>query len=156
MPSQPKPRKSVLVIARLITAIVGLAGAEGVLWFGGFPSWWAMDPSRRSASAEYEADPDLGWRTKEGQYDLASPGLREGAVRNTNWSGGRRATGTQSAGSAKPQVLFFGDSYIQGYGLSDQETLPWIVQQHHPEVEVSNYGAGSYGTYQCYLAMNRA
>jgi hypothetical protein len=57
---------------------------------------------------------------------------------------------------ASRQVLFFGDSFIQGYGLSDPETLPWIVQQRHPELAVSNYGVGLYGTYQSYLAMKRS
>ena len=35
--------RSVLIAARLITAVVSLAGAEAMLWFGGYPRWWAMD-----------------------------------------------------------------------------------------------------------------
>jgi len=51
--------------------------------------------------------------------------------------------------------MFFGDSFVQGYQLSDSETLPWIVQKRHPELEVTNFGVGNFGTYQCYLDMKR-
>jgi hypothetical protein len=131
-----------------------------MLWFGGYPNWWGMDPATGGGSPEYQADADLGWKARQGQYnlvwadrsDLSHPFL------TTNWSGGRRATEEKEPAQGNtPQgrVLFFGDSYIQGYGLSDTETLPWIVQKKHPELEVSNYGAGLYGTYQSYLSMKK-
>ena len=150
------PRRSVVIAARLITAIVSLAGAEGMLWFLGYPPWWKMDPSWGGASPEYQCDPDLGWSARQGQFDLVWTG--QAPAHYTNWSGGRRATKEQEpAGDAKmrPQVLFFGDSFPQGYQLSDAETLPWIVQRRHPDLNVSNFGAGNYGTYQSYLAMKK-
>jgi len=76
----------------------------------------------------------------------------------TNWSNGRRATSEQEPSpgdSSKRRADFFGDSFIQGYGLSNADTLPWIVQQRHPELQVSNYGAGLYGTHQSYLSMKK-
>jgi hypothetical protein len=152
------PRPSVLILARLITAVVGLAGAEGVLWFGGYPDWWRMDPILGSGGPEYQSDADLGWKARPGSYDLVwADGSSSHSFHYTNWSGGRRATSLREPprDSNLSQVLFFGDSYIQGYGLSDAETLPWIVQKRHPEVQVSNYGAGLYGTYQSYLAMKK-
>jgi len=152
-----QPPRAVLYAARLITAVVSLAGAEAVLWLGGYPSWWGMDPQWGVASAEFESDPQLGWHLKEGQFDLVWPG-RPSVKRCTNWNGGQRATAeNRPSGDAlhRPQVAFFGDSFIQGYELSDGETLPWIVQQRHPELQVSNYGVGNYGTYQSYLAMKR-
>ncbi len=154
------PRRSVLILARLITAIVGLAGAEGVLWFGGYPDWWRMDPILGSGGPEYQSDADLGWKARPGSYDLVwADGSSSGhPFHYTNWSEGRRATSERDPAqqvSNRPKILFFGDSYIQGYGLSDDETLPWIVQKRHPEFQVSNFGAGLYGTYQSYLAMKK-
>src|SRR5262249_22657852 len=154
-PAKKKPRRSVVMVVQLLTIVVGLAGAEGVLWLAGYPNWWALDPTWGGGASEYECDPDLGWRARQGRFSL---GWRDGATlvrafEYTNWSGGRRATaGEEQAGDApaRPRVLFFGDSYIQGYGLSDSETLPWIVQKRHPELLVSNFGAGLYGTYQSY------
>jgi len=153
------PKRSVLILARLITAIVGIAGAEGILWFGGYPNWWRLDPAWGGGSPEYESDANLGWRARQGQFDVVwSDGSDNGHPRHvTNWSEGRRATAEQEPprNPTRPQILFFGDSYIEGYGLSDAETLPWIVQKRHPEAQVSNYGAGLYGTYQSYLAMKK-
>jgi hypothetical protein len=156
--SSTPPRRSVLIAARAITAVVSLAGAEGVLWLGGYPQWWGLDPAFGGVHPEYNCDPDLGWSPREGTFNLSFPPDPR-LFRYTNWSGGRRATAEHAPPReipARPQVLFFGDSFIQGFGLSDPETLPWIVQRRHPELAVSNYGAGLYGTYQSYLAMQRA
>ncbi len=157
MPPPAQPKRSVLIAARLITAIVSIAGAEGMLWFGGYPRWWSMDAPWGGPSPQYACDADLGWSAREGRYDLVWP-EHQGVSHYTNWSGGRRATSEVEPAlniRNRPQVMFFGDSFIQGYQLSDWETLPWIVQKRHPEVQVSNFGAGDFGTYQCYLAMKK-
>jgi hypothetical protein len=157
MAPSKQPRHSVLIAARLITAVVSLAGAEAMLWFGGYPRWWAMDPQWGSTSPQHECDSDLGWRAREGRFNLVWPG-RPGTTVVTNWSQGRRATAEQElAGDAqnRPKVMFFGDSFVQGYQLSDSETLPWIVQQRHSDVVVSNFGTGDYGTDQSYMAIEK-
>ncbi len=157
MPPARTPRRSVLILARLIALTVGLAGAEGILWLGGYPNWWGLDPAWGGGAPEYEPDANLGWKARPGQFTVVWSDRSDiGHPRQvTNWSQGRRATSEQEPphDPAKPQVLFFGDSYIEGYGLSDGQTLPWMVQKRHPEAQVSNFGAGLYGTYQSYLAM---
>lgn len=157
--NQAQPRRSVLVAARIITAVVSLAGAEAVLWLGGYPNWWGMDPAWGGGAPECEANADLGWSARQGRFNLVWTGGSDTShpFVYTNWSGGRRATSAVEPSNAgrQPQVMFFGDSYIQGYGLSDAETLPWMVQKRHPEVQVSNFGVGLYGTYQSYLAMKK-
>jgi hypothetical protein len=156
--SSNPPRRSVIIAARMITLFVSLAGAEGMLWLEGYPQWWGLDPAFGGTHAEYNCDHDLGWSPRQGTFNLSFPPDPR-LFRYTNWSGGRRATSLHPPPPGVPasqQVLFFGDSFIQGYGLSDPETLPWIVQQRHPELAVSNYGVGLYGTYQSYLAMKRS
>jgi hypothetical protein len=156
VPPKTPPRRSIIITARVVTALVSLAGAEGMLWFLGYPQWWRMDPSWGGASPEYQCDSELGWRAREGTFDLGWAGQRP--AHYTNWSGGRRATAdVEPASDAKnrPQVFFVGDSFPQGYQLSDSETLPWMVQQRHPEARVWNFGAGNYGTYQSYLVMKK-
>jgi hypothetical protein len=155
--SRKQPRPAVLFAARLVLLVVSLGGAEGMLRILGYPPWWAMDPNWGVTASEYECDPDLGWRPRQGQFHLAWPD-QPGVKLYTNWSGGRRATMQQEAdwdSSNRPQVLLFGDSFIQGYRLSDSETLPWIIQQRHPELKISNFGSGNYGTYQSYLAIRK-
>jgi hypothetical protein len=157
MAPSKQPRHSVLIAARLITAVVSLAGAEAMLWFGGYPRWWTMDPQWGTTPPEYQSDSILGWQNREGRFNLAWPDL-SGTTLVTNWSQGRRATAEQElAGDARnrPKVMFFGDSFVQGYQLSDSETLPWIVQQRHSDVVVSNFGTGDYGTDQSYMAIEK-
>lgn len=156
MAASKQPKRSVLIAARLITAVVSLAGAEGMLWFGGYPRWWAMDAPWGGPSPQYACDASLGWSAREGRFDLVWP-EHPGVSRYTNWSGGRRATSEAEPArdDNRPKVMFFGDSFIQGYQLSDWETLPWIVQKRHPEIQVSNFGAGDFGTYQSYLATKK-
>ncbi len=104
---------------------------------------------------EYISDPELGWKNREGQFDMLDP-RRNVFFHYTNWSRGRRATSDRESAldSARtPSVLFFGDSYVQGYGLSNAQTFAWMVQARHPEVAVSNFGTADYGTYQSYLAI---
>ncbi len=138
-----------------MTVVVSLAGAEGMLWLGGYPRWWGMDAQWGGSSPDYACDADLGWSARQGRFDLAWAGQAR-VTRYTNWNGGRRATAdVEPVRDSRPQVMFFGDSFVQGYQLSDWETLPWIVQKRHPEVQVSNFGAGDFGTYQCYLAMKK-
>ncbi|MBZ5606805.1 MAG: hypothetical protein LAP38_00995 [Acidobacteriia bacterium] len=151
-----QPKRSVLVLARSITAVVSLLGAEGMLYLLGYPSWRGQQLS--VSSDQYETDPELGWKSHAGIFDLTGP-LRKESFRYTNWSQGRRATSArepdQSAGG-RPEVAFFGDSYVQGYGLTDSETFPWIFQARHPELKVDNYGTSYYGTYQSYLALKKS
>jgi hypothetical protein len=116
-----------------------------------------MDPMWGTAQPEFQSDPDLDWRLREGRFDLVWQD-HPATSHYTNWRGGQRATAEQQPSGSllnRPQVMFFGDSFVQGYELSDQETLPWIVQQRHPELQVSNFGVGNYSTYQSYLVMQR-
>jgi len=105
--------------------------------------------------SQYQADPELGWTNRAGVYNMVAPGGAKFSY--TNWTGGRRATATQqpAAGDQRSRLVFLGDSYVYGYGLSDNETFAWLVQQRHPELEVANHGTPGYGTYQSLLTMQR-
>ncbi len=154
MASPQQPKRSIVIAARLISVMLGLAGAEGILWFGGYPAWWQTLQISRDDS-EYAPDPELGWKNREGQFDMVDP-QRNSPFHYTNWSQGRRATADSEPAqdaNGRPRVLFFGDSYVQGYGLSNQQTFAWLVQKNHPELAVANFGTADYGTYQSYLAL---
>jgi hypothetical protein len=161
-----RPKRSILIAARLISLAIGLAGAEGILWLGGYPGWWQTLGISRN-DFEYAPDPELGWKNREGRFDMVDP-QRNIPFHYTNWSQGRRATAdgepapnpenpsTENPSSNKPRVLFFGDSYVQGYGLSNQQTFAWMAQKAHPGLAISNFGTADYGTYQSYLAIRVA
>ena len=46
-----------------------------------------------------------------------------------------------------------GGSFAQGWGISDEETLAWKLQERFPSLNVMNYGTGGYGTYQSLLVL---
>ena len=45
-------------------------------------------------------------------------------------------------------INFFGGSFIFGWGLNDNETLPYFVQKYFKNSYVKNYGVNGYGVHQ--------
>ncbi len=156
MARKPPPKRSVLILARTITAFVSIALSEGMLWTLGYPPWRNQQINAGDAASEYQADPETGWINRTGAWDMAA--ADRSPFRYTNWTQGRRATSNNppAPDDARPSMIFVGDSYTYGYGLGDADTFTWRLQQNHPELQVSNYGTPDYGTYQSYIAMGRA
>ncbi len=61
---------------------------------------------------------------------------------------GRRVTPGQSLEDKESFILFFGDSFVFGEGLNDDETLPYFVGKDAPCYHVYNYGVVGYGPAQ--------
>lgn len=51
------------------------------------------------------------------------------------------------------KIAFFGCSYLFGIGVSDPETMPYILNRKCPDTVFDNYGVCFYGTYQSYMVM---
>ncbi|RPH48092.1 MAG: hypothetical protein EHM85_18130 [Desulfobacteraceae bacterium] len=88
-------------------------------------------------------DPILGWRNNPGVHP-AHEGPRE---QMTILPDGSRATGTP-ADADGPIVIVIGCSFVEGYGVRDDETFGWILQQRFPRARIMNFGTPGYGTYQ--------
>src|SRR5437867_2971127 len=115
-----QPRRSVAIAARLITALVPLAGAEGMLWFGGYPSLgWSPSRVRAGPGSGLESSPKASslWCGRITPIPATRFITQIGAE-----DGGRPRRRNPSGAPNQPRVLFFGDSFIQGYGLSEPET----------------------------------
>ena len=56
---------------------------------------------------------------------------------------------------AGPEVIVTGCSFTFGYGLQDDESWPWILQQRLPDYRVVNLGTSGYGTDQALMAAER-
>ena len=100
----------------------------------------------------FEADPTLGWRAKPGRY----------VVPSTDGSAPRRVTiladrsrDTGAPENTEPTVAFLGCSLTFGWGVSDDETFVWRIQQKHPQWHIANLGVPAYGTYQSYLRLEQ-
>ncbi len=55
--------------------------------------------------------------------------------------------------TARPEIWIFGCSFTYGWGVDDDETYPWLLQEALPEYTIKNYGVGAYGTLQSYYQL---
>src|SRR5262249_52485027 len=140
----------------LVAVIIGLTAAlvpgEILLRAFGFPPLQPFKDDGRPFL--YEPDRVLGWRTKPGSYVIENYTPGGPPVQVTILADGRRATGPE-ARPGRPIVAVMGCSFTFGAGLSDSETYSSRLQVRNPEVEVRNYGAGGYGTYQSLLKLEQ-
>jgi hypothetical protein len=145
----------VLVVATALVALaLGLALGEALLRGAGRGPWRRAELPG-SEPVMHDPDPELGWRNRPGSY--VYPGYTAGApeVRVTYLADGTRATGFRG-GAGAPEVWLVGDSFMQGWGLSDDETLAWRLQERYPGIRLVNFGTGGYGTWQSLLRLEGA
>jgi len=103
----------------------------------------------------YEYDCILGWKAKEGKYTFPKYSLNGDEIKFSFLKDGLRKTSSEQDNirDTLPKIVFCGGSFMQGWGISDHETLPWKIQKELSDYEVLNYATGGYGTYQSLLAL---
>lgn len=145
-------RRRFIAIGALLSIVLALAAAELLLRLTGYV------PVSACADADepvlYEPDPELGWRSRPGEYAIPPPRPGAPATEMTILPDGARTTGP--GGTDGPAVVFVGCSFTQGIGISDADTYAWKLQERFPSWRVRNLGTGAYGTYQALLLLERA
>ena len=63
---------------------------------------------------------------------------------------------TYEAAKTKDEIWIFGCSFTEGWGLKDEETYPWLLQEKFPEYEIVNFGVGGYGTIHSLIQFREA
>jgi lysophospholipase L1-like esterase len=91
-------------------------------------------------------DPNLGW------YNQPNTVFIQDGIEYTNDSFGFRSSGVDFS---KKHILVIGDSIAYGYGVGDNETIPYYLNEKLNEYEVVNLGVVAYGTDQVYLNLER-
>lgn len=99
-------------------------------------------------------DSELGWVRPANWIESTWITPDSLQVDRHTWSDGTRRTRAQENQPGK-QVLLLGGSLIEGYGLNDDETLGWLLQADHPDLDVRNGGVSGYGTCQSFLELRR-
>lgn len=132
---------------------LSLAVAEGLARSTGARPWPAASVPA-TEPAVYEFDPLLGWKSRPGAH-LFPATASHGALRLTIWPDRSRATAPHPIERAT-RVVLVGDSFTQGYEVSDEETFAWKLQGRFPAARVVNFGTGGYSTYQSLLRMKLA
>ncbi|MEW6076371.1 MAG: hypothetical protein AB1724_01020 [Thermodesulfobacteriota bacterium] len=134
----------------MLTVVIIIAGGELVVRhkLPGYATPPPHPPCRH--------DDVLGWRNQATAGELPSLSSHRQTVMVSHTADGRRITSPDKGNmDDRGQVVVIGDSLTYGYGLSDEETWPWLLQQRTPCTRVLNYGTPGYGTYQCLLTLER-
>lgn len=127
--------------------------SETLLRITGHPPWRRVAPPEHEAVL-FEADAVRGWRSKPGHHVFVPRPGESREVRFTILPDGSRATGPEPPRDrSAPLWALVGDSFGQGWGLSDEETLAWRLQARWPGVRLRNDATGGYGTYQSLLTL---
>lgn len=94
------------------------------------------------------ADKNLGWKLRPGQYKKFLPGSH--SIKTTILPDESRSTKASDPANY-PLILLTGCSFSHGWGLSDNETFAWNIQDRNPNLEIKNSAVSAYSTYQVYL-----
>jgi len=138
----------------LAAALLGGAAAIALAELGARAA--GLAPLRAPASDDAWSEPHatLGWRNREGR----ARSNEAGAVPMTFWTDGRRASRPTPEPRSRPvyRVALVGGSWLQGYGVADEQTAAYLVGVARPDVLVENFATGGYGTLQAWLSAELA
>lgn len=109
-------------------------------------------PVSRSPPKEVHRDPVLGWKLQPGRH-LVDYRRVDGTVTVTILEDGSRKT--FDSPPRGPEVWLVGCSFTFGWGLSDEDTLGWKLQEADPSRRYVNLGVAAYSTYQSLLALEQ-
>jgi hypothetical protein len=103
----------------------------------------------------FRPDPVLGYAMNPGEYYVTEEldNQRHRFRLGVDELGHRRTSYTPV--DAPRRIFITGDSGLFGWGLDDEETLPWLLQTRLPGFRVVNLSLTSYSTIQALLQLQR-
>lgn len=151
----PRARAAWLGLAIVVSV---LAGLEVFSWVSGV---WVFRDIKKSGTFEWVADDVVGYKGRKNAAQTETKyyrGEKLYEVVYTMDANGWRVTSNDARGAKgnKPCVLFFGGSYAFGWGLNDQDTLPYRVQaQSAGRFDVYNLSFMTHGPHQMLAALEQ-
>ncbi len=146
-------RQSLFGLLAGVLAVLVLEGGATALLLVYDLVFWSQAPVAERQHSVY--DPEIGWvaRPDLSLPDLFGPGI---GVR-TNAQGFRRGEDTEkTVPPNRIRVVASGDSFTFGYGVSNEEAWPAVLERSNPRLEVVNLGMSGYGFDQAFLWYRRA
>ena len=159
-PSAPPKRKK-LVFFTLYAfglAAVFIATAEAALRLKGFEPWHgtAVAVKVEPGGKFYQPHPTLGYTHIPGRYTVFFWDTAFAATHLPNTLRVTQPVESYNDSRTKEEVWIFGCSFTHGWGLQDNETYPWLLQQRMPEYEFVNFGVGGYGSIHSLIQFREA
>ena len=103
----------------------------------------------------FSPDEQLGYVMNPGEYNITENFDHQKHMFHLHATdGGGRATSYIPV-HATHRLFFTGDSSMFGWGLNDEETIPWLLQSRLPNDEVLNLSLTSYSTIQALMQLTR-
>jgi hypothetical protein len=100
-----------------------------------------------------QPDPVLGWSAKPGRHVMPAQ-LRGGpSTTMTILPDGSRAAAPRPPDGDRLAVV--GCSYSQGWGVNDEDTFAWKLQERFPTLRIGNFATAGFGTLQSLLMLER-
>ena len=143
---------------------VSLLGTEAILRFAGYQPYIPPTYNIRvePGGKFYQPHPTLGYTHIPGQFRVTTP-PDDAVFTVTHLPNTLRITHplqTYPSEPPKDEVWIFGCSFTHGWGLNDNQTFAWLLQEQLPQYEFVNFGADGYGTLhaliQCREALQRS
>lgn len=140
----------------LLLVIIILGVSEGLLRLCGFKAYSAeARPWQVLPRYFLKSDSLLGFRLDTGTFHFAT---HQGVFSATHIYPGERITSFNSNASDtdnRQRILFLGGYNIYGFGLQDEETLPFVFQRMYPSFKVRNLAVPGYGVAADYLLITQ-
>jgi hypothetical protein len=110
-------------------------------------------------SPSEQADVELGYKPLPGTYRVTfshhgSSNWEHLRVNMTQMSDGTRWTG-QCERNSSATVYIFGDSFTAGFGVNDEQTFSFLLQQARKDLCVKLFAVEGYGMTQSFILFNK-
>jgi len=137
------------ILLRIVLFSIGIVLAELSLALLDLPPGW----SRPVVPTASQLDPELGWDNQPGKYRLTDNQREFNVTYSKDRS--RMSTTREAPSEMQAALILLGDSFVDGFGVDDTETLAWLIQEQNPELQVKNFGVGGYGAVHALLKLRR-
>lgn len=115
-----------------------------------YPQWpdrsFTVEPSKPF----FVPHEKYGFAMSPGQFNINQDDVLKWT--STQDENGYRIT-SDSIDTTKPEIWIFGCSFTYGWGVNDNETYPWLLQEAMPGYTIRNFGVGAYGTLHSYYQL---
>jgi hypothetical protein len=137
-------------ITFLLVFTICILFIEFFLRLSGIKPWTDNANNGRSINL-YDAT--IGWKAKKGKHEMPTNKItRVKTIININDRGDRLSSKNEISNN-QGDILFFGGSFTQGWGLNDLETYPAKFQERYSNYKIFNFGQAGYGSTQSLLLL---
>jgi hypothetical protein len=131
-------------ILMIVSCAIGWAGVEAALRVRE-----RFDPTQTKADPLNRFDPVLGWANRAGaRANFAKAEFSYPVAINTRGLRDKEV-GPKRSGILRLAVL--GDSFVWGWGVSDEQRFTQVLEASNPRLETLNFGVSGYGPAQYLL-----